>query len=64
MKILYLYSLDQFESLPPGIIKSDLVRTSCDEDVSIPGMSPTEHFLAVLGHLLSIAGQHPWMGQD
>ena len=64
MKTLYLYGLDQLESLPPGIIKSDLVRTSCDEDVPIPGMSPTKHFLVVLSHLLSIAGQHPGMGQD
>ena len=44
----YLNCLQQFESILPGVIKSNFVWAGCDEEVSIPGMGPTKYFLVVI----------------
>ena len=44
----YLDCLQQFESILPGVIKSNFVWAGCDEEVSIPGMGPTKYFLVVI----------------
>ena len=51
MRSSHLDGLQQTEALVPGVIKSDLVRTRCDEQVTIPGVSATKHLLVVVGHL-------------
>ena len=44
----YLDCLQQFESILPGVVKSNFVWAGCDEEVSIPGMGPTKYFLVVI----------------
>ena len=44
----YLDCLQQFESILPGVIKSDFVWAGGDEEVSISGVGPTKYFLVVI----------------
>ena len=60
---IYLNFLYQLESLLSGVIESDLVRTSSDEEVSISSMSATEYFLVVLSNLFFIAWKISGVGE-